>query len=254
MIGDGILHAETSHTRHVEVSRSFTYSHFMFALDLLNLKQYEALNPLLGVNKSALYRFDFADHCILKEQGLDGLSESTFENFGHHIQDYSKVILVTNLRSLGYIFNPISVYLCFLKDRSDRFDIIYEVGNTFGEQKYYYSTETSKVHQKNFYVSPFIEHKHNFKFHLNLDDKQLSLSVTTQTEQETPILTANLRGHLQALNSNTIKQVFLKHPLVNFKIILLIHLQAFFLYLKKLRYFKKEEFMENQTNYQRLDS
>ena len=41
MIADGILYAQTGHTRHVEVKRSFTYSHFMFALDLLNLEKFE---------------------------------------------------------------------------------------------------------------------------------------------------------------------------------------------------------------------
>tara|TARA_Y100000589_G_scaffold328954_1_gene374264 strand:- start:3337 stop:4017 length:681 start_codon:yes stop_codon:yes gene_type:complete len=226
----------------------------MFVIDLLNLKKYDAFNPFIGINKSALYRFNFSDHCILKNNDLEDLNVATLENFERSIHDYSKILLVTNLRSFGYIFNPISVYLCYLQDSNDQFDIIYEVGNTFGEQKYYFSEESSQVHRKNFYVSPFIEHQHNFKFDLKLDGDKFQLKVTTQHYDGAPILTANLKGDLVELTKKTIQLAFFKHPFINFKVIFLIHLQAFFLYLKKLRYFKKSEFMEHQTNYQRLDS
>ena len=55
MITDGLLFASTSHSRHVQTKRVFTYEHFMFALDLLNLEQYEELYPLMGVNRSGFY-------------------------------------------------------------------------------------------------------------------------------------------------------------------------------------------------------
>ena len=254
MIADGILYAQTGHTRHVEVKRSFTYSHFMFALDLLNLEKYNSLSPFLGINKSALYSFNFEDHCILKHDGLGELNRATLENFQRSIDDYSKIILITNLRSFGYVFNPISVYLCYLKQSNEEFDIIYEVGNTFGEQKYYFSQEKSQLHRKNFYVSPFIEHKHNFNFDLNIDSNNLRLIVTTEQSDKSPILTACLNGELRELTKKSIQMSFLKHPFVSIKVIFLIHLQALLLYLKKLRYFKKEEQMEYQTNYQSLDS
>ena len=254
MINDGILYAQTGHTRHVEVKRSFIYSHFMFGIDLLHLEKYHSLSPFLGVNRPSLYRFNFSDHCILKDNGLEELNRATQENFDRSIDDYCKIILITNLRSFGYVFNPISVYLCCLNDSQEKFDIIYEVGNTFGEQKYYFSKKQSQLHRKNFYVSPFIEHQHNFKFDLKIDGKNLRLVVTTEQSDKSPILTASLNGTLSELTKKTILMSFLKHPFVSIKVIFLIHLQALFLYLKKLRYFKKEELMEYQTNYHSLDS
>ncbi len=254
MIDDGILYAETSHTRHVEVRRGFTYSHFMFGLDLLHLDKYKSLSPFLGINRPSLYRFNFSDHCILKDTGMDELNRAMQEKFDRSIEHYSKIILITNLRSFGYVFNPISVYLCCLSESNEKFDIIYEVGNTFGEQKYYFSKKTSTLQRKNFYVSPFIEHQHNFKFDLKIDGQNLRLVVTTEQLDKSPILTASLNGRFKKLTKKSISMSFLKHPLVSFKVIFLIHFQALFLYLKGLRYFRKEEFVEHQTNYQSLDN
>ena len=92
------------------------------------------------------------------------------------------------------------------------------------------------------------------EFDLNIDGKNLRLVVTTEQSDKSPILTAKSKWDIEMkLTRKTIIMSFLKHPFVSIKVIFLIHLQALFLYLKKLRYYKRE-LMEYQTNYQSLDS
>ena len=73
-----------------------------------------------------------------------------------------QVTLVTNLRSLGYVFNPASFFLC--RDRSgDLQVVIVEVHNTHGERHLYVLRGEPDARafvdsmDKAFYVSPFIE-------------------------------------------------------------------------------------------------
>src|SRR4051794_29670645 len=74
-----------------------------------------------------------------------------------------RIALVTNLRVLGYVFNPASFYLC--RDRAgDLRVVIIEVHNTHGERHLYSLGHGGKdpgelvdSMDKMFYVSPFIE-------------------------------------------------------------------------------------------------
>lgn len=254
MIDAGLMDASTSHVRHVSAPRQFIYAHFMFAIDLLRLDDYLKFYPLLGINRTALYSLRFQDHYILSRRGLEELFECTKTQFGRIQEDYLRILLFTNLRSFGYVFNPISVYLCYRKDEPQKCDLIYEVGNTFGEQKYYFTQNFTDVQSKEFYVSPFIEHQHNFKFALKIEGSQFDLTVITQTENKQPILTARMRAVHQPLSSRAILLTLLRYPLINFKVIFLIHFQALLLYLKKLRYYKKSELNEYQRNYHQLRS
>lgn len=252
MISDCLLFASTAHRRHVHAKRVFTYKHFMFALDLLKLDQYKNLYPLVSINRLGFYNFRFEDHYILKTHGLSGLSFETEKNFGRSINSYDQILLVTNLRSLGYVFNPISIYICIPKDTNKGFDIIYEVGNTFGEQKYFYTNKLEDIQAKEFYVSPFIQHHYDFKFRLAVEAKNFCLSVITQTEEAKPILTASMNARMEPLSKRTIFAALMRHPLINFKVIFLIHFQALLLYLKRIRFYRKSEFSEVQRNYHKI--
>ena len=76
-----------------------------------------------------------------------------------------RLTLVTNLRSLGYVFNPASFYLCRDGDGDLRL-VIVEVHNTFGERHLYTlrrrpgdaaGAPFTAAMDKAFFVSPFID-------------------------------------------------------------------------------------------------
>lgn len=256
---NGIILAKTEHIRHKGVKRTFSYRHFLFSIELLDLQSYNQFYPFLSINKMGLYSFNYQDHHILREHGLFGLEPHLQREFSKSLEDYSSIRIITNLKSFGYVFNPISVYILTPKpspskpsnDILHKNEYIYEVGNTFGEQKYYFSKEMIDSQPKNFYVSPFIEHHHQFKFNIKHNDDHINLRIHTE-EDGGPILTANLHGKSIELNKKSIIYSMWYSPFINFKIIFLIHFQAFLLFLKGLKYYKKDQFPESQTNFYKL--
>lgn len=152
---------------------------------------------------------------------------------------------------MGYNFNPVSFYYCFNK-QDNPICVVPEVGNTFGELKPFYLGEDKfmnnrfeDIQQKNFYVSPFIDHDVFFKFSLAVPGKSLSVKIDDYKEGNR-IFVTSLFGKEKKLSDFSLLWNFIKFPFVTLKVIAAIHWQALILYLKKIRLYKKEEKLELQ--------
>ena len=161
----------------------------------------------------------------------------------------NRIFLLTNLRYLGYGFNPVSFY--FALDSMDRmYAMLAEVNNTFGEQKPYLvvldepvaASDNRRIFArawKNFYVSPFIDRDREFVFRIKLPGKFLSLGVDTYRGEQ-PILRAAYSGQREEIQARTLLINMIRIPFVTIKVIALIHWHALLLYLKKVPYFAKD--------------
>ena len=94
-----------------------------------------------------------------------------------------QVTLVTNLRVLGYVFNPASFFLC--RDRGGELQaVIVEVHNTHGERHLYSLRGEADAPgfvdsmDKAFYVSPFIEM--DGRYTVRVRDEASRLRITDQ--------------------------------------------------------------------------
>ena len=108
----------------------------------------------------------------------------------------SRILLVTNLRILGHVFNPASFYLC--RDASGELRVvIVEVNNTHGERRLYtlWPERRGDEHEasmaKDFYVSPFIDMDAGYTVRTWDRPKELRIAIN-ETEHGTPVLTASL--------------------------------------------------------------
>ncbi|MCX7809619.1 MAG: DUF1365 domain-containing protein [Leptospiraceae bacterium] len=237
------------HKREYIKQHLLKYKIFMFYIDL---DEIDFLNniPLLSYNKFNLYSLYDKDHFYfydnyssIKENLLLYIKENQLE-----IPD--KVFLLTNLRFLGYVFNPVSFYYCFKNNQL--IYIISEVNNTFHEQKpilvpiketqkrnnlYYYKTK------KDFYVSPFVKYDTELLFRFNIPEDKLLMQVDSGyfSEKKEYHVKASMSGIKKPLNTKTILIETLKFPFVTFKIIIGIHWHALLLWMKKIPYFKKNE-------------
>ena len=114
------------------------------------------------------------------------------KNIKQHILDYlysqnvktsnPRIYLLTNLRTLGHQFNPVSFYFVYENDKP--LCCVAEVSNTFGEMKLFLlGKETLQDNvftyqtKKYFYVSPFIDHDVDFAFQLHLPSDKLNLRI-----------------------------------------------------------------------------
>lgn len=229
------------HERFAPRPHRFAYRVFAFSLDLDEIDALAARIPWLSRNRFNLYSFHDCDHldvrALLRTRGIAQ---------PHRIQ------LVTNLRILGYVFNPVSFYFCF-DDAGAPLAAVAEVNNTFGETKPYVidaselrggrTFESSRA--KEFYISPFVALDASLQLRLAVPDEHLGF-VITDVERGRTILRAAMTGRLVPLTAWRLAWFAVKYPLLTLRVFAAIHWQALRLWLKRIPFHRKSEGMHLQ--------
>jgi DUF1365 family protein len=159
------------------------------------------------------------------------------------------ILLITMPRVLGYVFNPVSFYLCFDEENHLR-AVINEVHNTFGEQHSYLCAHADKrpitaedwlEAEKVFHVSPFLERSGHYRFRFDVQHTALGIWIDYYDKEHNKQLITALTGQLSPLTRGALIGAFWAHPLITLKSIALIHWQAIRLMKKGVRYLRKPE-------------
>ncbi len=157
------------------------------------------------------------------------------------------VVLMTMPRILGYVFNPVSFYLCFDEDNSLR-AVLCEVHNTFDEQHCYVCANPDHAAitgeqwlegEKVFHVSPFLHRTGGYKFCFDLNEDKLGIWIDYYDGNNNRQLLTSLIGSFSPLTPQALRLAFWKHPLVALKAITLIHWQAIKIIAKGIKYIPK---------------
>ena len=120
------------HARHAPVVNRFSYPLFFLRLPLSRVDSLQM--KMLGVNRPAPMRIDFADHGA--RDGSNPIDWARALLRRHGIEADGEIVLQTMPRLLGYVFNPVS--FCYCHDAKSRLRaVICEVNNTFGERHNY---------------------------------------------------------------------------------------------------------------------
>ncbi len=238
------------HHRLEPLRNRFVYKVFMFALDLDETGMLHSTMRLFSRNRWNVFQFREKDHLdfgkpTLKENIVEYLRQQGIE------LNNGKIILVTNLRTFGYIFNPVSFYFC--TDVSGApVCAIAEVGNTFGEMKPYLLGPQARtesgfrlVTKKLFYVSPFIDLDATFDFQLNIPGEKMQI-IINDYKDEKKIFLSSVTGVRKPLTDARLVWYTVRFPFITLKVITLIHWQALKLILRKLPYLKKDDHPELQ--------
>ena len=235
------------HTRHAPKHYSFAHKFFWFKLDLNSLDTFP--DKYFSINKKGIYSFFDIDHMNLGGQ----TAKDNFIAFAKEkglSSDVKNIWLYSQVRFLGYVFNPVSFVL--IEDVSGKLHSIIEIGNTFNELKPFFvhndhfsekGFEFSTI--KHFYISPFIAHDNTMTFKFSKDNDDIRIGIKDFSSSECTLSIGFKGKEIEASNTNLFK-VTSKIPFVTLKIIFLIHYHALRLWLKGIRYYKKSEFTELQ--------
>ncbi len=240
----------TIHHRYQPKERKFKYSFIWFGIDLKNIPK----NMFFSHNKFNLFTFKESDYFYdIENNSSDGLTV--------RIKKYVKrlnpsltidnIYLVSQVRTLGYLFNPISLYFCYDEQNQSQCAIA-EVENTFRERKLYYIPKSGKKFNsqmpKEFYVSPFLELNHDFRFNLTEPSEKINLIISNYKNKEL-IFSGIAWGKSQLINSKNLLTGFFRIPFSPLKVIFLIHFQAVLLFFSRLKYYPKHLNLDKQKNY-----
>jgi hypothetical protein len=234
----------------------FHYNVFLFCLDLDSLDEDLAKIHFAERNRFSLFSFYDKDHLQLSGQNtalpVRGQLNAYLAQQGISTPP-ARVLLVTNLRLLGYVFNPVSFYFCYDKSGVPVCAVA-EVQNTFREMKLFFlgrecfdGKQFRKRVIKYFYVSPFIDHDAEFDFQLTLPGEKLNIRIDDYKEDRRFFI-STLTGKRKELTNTRLLGYFFRFPFITLQIITLIHWNALLLWMKNIRFFRKNELPELQRD------
>ncbi len=183
---------DIAHDRRSPLQHGFTYRASYWLVDFDR--------PQLRGLARWLVHIDQADHldirCLLEDHGFTA----------------SRIVMLTGARTLGYVFNPLTVYWCY-----DRYDVlcavVAEVHNTYGERHGYVlepSTDGAMSATKAMYVSPFNAVDGSYRIRADVIGSVVSVSVILERPGEEPFV-ATLYGLRQQIRPKTIIRSALYH-------------------------------------------
>jgi DUF1365 family protein len=260
VINSCLYKAKVMHHRLAPKVHSFHYNIFMFYLDLDEIDSLNKRLKLMSRNKFNLFNFRDKDHLQLPKENPD-----TSKNTRQHITDYlatqginigkGRIMVLTNLCTLGYQFNPVSFYFCYDETSALPVCSVVEVCNTFREMKpYFLGADTQQDNSfklnttKYFYVSPFIDMDTNFDFNLQIPDDKLQIRIDDFDKQGERFFISTLSGKATPLTDVNLLKYFVSFPLITLQVMGLIHWQALKLWLKKLHFHRKGDQQELQRD------
>ncbi len=234
-----LLEGTVWHRRSKPVVYALQHAVFYLALDLDELDDVPRRVRLVGRNRRNILEFRDRDHW---PQPATDIRATVLDHLRTEGEDPSgwRITLVTNPRVLGYVFNPASVYLC-RDPKGDLRVVVIEVHNTHLE-RHLYTLRPQKPGQafvsgmeKDFYVSPFIDMEGRYAVHVDDEPGRLRIGIN-ERDAEGPLLATSLVLERKRLTTRTLLRMLLRHPLMTQRTIGLIHVHAFRLWRKGVRF------------------
>jgi DUF1365 family protein len=232
-----ILRARVVHVRHHPFRHRLDYRIWALLLDLDRLDDAAAASRLFAHDGAGLVSFHAIDHGPRDGSSLRAWADALLAEAG--VARPARIRILAMPRVLGYVFNPITLYLC--EDESgEPSAVIYQVKNTFGDQHPYVarlSGGMSHRHaaRKTMHVSPFIGMAARYGFTLAVSGQRIGL-VIDEHEDGARVLTASLAGQREPMTDRGLLRALAAMPFVTIKAMAAIHVHALRLWLKGARY------------------
>lgn len=247
VLSSAIYTGSVRHQRWLPVANKFRYGVYQLLLDLDEIDQLAARLPFFGRNRLNVVSFYDRDHMGASDAPLRSKLAAWLADRGVDL-GAGRVLLLTNPRILGYVFNPVSYYYVLDDQGALRF-VVAEINNTFGETYCYLLDDLrprggralATRRRKVFHVSPFIE----------IDDIEYDWILTPPAERLTVhidefrggdrFFDATLNLERQRLTAGRLAWMLVRYPHMTARTIFLIHWQALKLWWRGAPFYRKPE-------------
>lgn len=229
------------HRRMRPHAHAFSYRICYLYLDLCELDQVFEGRWLWSVKRRNLGQFRRADYLGDPSMPLDEAVRSRVESvLGRRPR--GPIRLLTQARTFGHCFNPVSFYFCFAPDGSTLDCVIAEITNTPWKERHSYVLEVDAAHlhgstlrwdfRKAFHVSPFIPMQRNYAWHLQAPAQTLRIHMDVSAADGKDF-DATLVLERRPLNGASLARCLWRYPLMTARVVLAIHWQAFLIWLAR---------------------
>jgi DUF1365 family protein len=228
------------HRRFSPRKHEFAYPVYMAFLDIDRLPGLLSVSPFSSYNRWNWMSYHEHDHFGDPTKSLrDRLCEDAAR---HRVNlPNGKIFLLTHLRYLGYVFNPVSFFY-FYDQAEDLVMTMAEVNNTFGETNNYWLTAENNLSDgasrryltaKEMHVSPFHPMDLDYDWIFTAPGKRLIVHMNTLLDGR-PNFDATLELDSRPWEAKQLVRTLAAFPLMTIRIIAAIHWQALRLWLKKV--------------------
>ena len=245
--GPAIYTGALRHRRFRPVNHDFTYPVFMVMLDVEHIAEMMRVSRLASYNRWNWASFDDRDHFGDAAVPLRERLRQDAAAHGVTLPD-GPVYLLTNLRYLGYCFNPVSFF--YFYGRSGNLEMMLaEVNNTFGETCNYWLTPECEPHpagprtagprryetRKVFHVSPFIGLGHQYTWILTPPGDRLVAHMNLRAS-EGVFFDATLTLDRRPWSARELRRALVEYPWITARVIAAIYWEALRLRWKGVPY------------------
>lgn len=240
-----IIDGAIGHARHRPARNAFSYRAFCLRIPLSRLDELGAAG--IGSRRFSAVGFDARDHGARDGSPLRPWIDALLAREG--IVAGGEVVLHTFPRMFGYVFNPVSFWLCHDAEGNVK-AIVAEVCNTFGERHNYLLAHADghpiaggeTLHaRKVFHVSPFCEVKgeYRFRFHFAGDRWLARIDYFDDAGNARPVLETWISGSARPATRAAMRKLPWRYMAFTFAVVARIHWHALKLWWKRVPFFAK---------------
>ncbi len=231
------------HRRFTPRKHNFSYPVYMAFLDVDRLPELMQISPFSSYNRWNWTSYDERDHFGDRGKSLRERLGEDAKRRGIALPG-GKIFLLTHLRYLGYVFNPVSFF--YFYDRSENLVMtLGEVNNTFGETQNYWLTPENSVPSatatryrttKEMHVSPFHPMDMDYEWIFTPPEERLIVHMNTQIHGQ-PSFDATLELERRPWAANELVRTLCAFPFMTVRVMAAIHWQALRLWLKGIPFY-----------------
>lgn len=241
---NALYRGDVVHRRLRPRAHGLKYRVFSLLLDLDRIEETAGRMRWFSYNRRNLVSFFDADHLAGEPAPLAQSARKLLAEHGLDLEN-GRILLLSYPRVLGYVFNPLSVFLAY--DRAgDLKALIYEVNNTFGERTSYvvdagisHDGVFAQSCSKSMFVSPFAPGYGRYGFRItdplapasSSASASLTLGVSFRDEHG-PLIRTHFHAIAHPLTDTQILSALLAMPIMTGKVMLAIHWEALKLWWK----------------------
>jgi len=229
------------HRRDKPVVHEFSYSVYMTCLDLGELPGALRGRLLWSAERPAPLRFRREDHFGDPNEPLvESVRRLVTERTGR--APAGAVLLLTNLRHFGHVFNPVSFFYCLDASGEALEAVVAEVSNMPWHERHLYVLDPRGQkpqdgryvfdQPKEFHVSPFMGMDAVYRFRLTLPGERIGVEVASE-RPDGRFFIASMALRRRKASSPALLRVLARFPFMTMKVVGAIHFEAMRLWLKR---------------------
>jgi uncharacterized protein len=231
------------HRRFIPRQHGFSYPVYMAFLDIDQLAELMGVSPCSSYDRWNITAYYERDHFGAANLTLRERLAADATAHGLRLPD-GQIFLLTHLRYLGYVFNPVSFYYCY--DAAGNLAMMMaEVNSTFGERHNYWlsaSCERAATAAKRYstpkemHVSPFMSMELDYDWIFSPPGERLVAHMNI-LQNGKAFFDATLELQRRPWRATELHRALLSYPFMTLRVIAGIHWQALRLWLKNVPVF-----------------